>query len=470
MSFRKNAAILGIGFDDGQFSAVLVDGPVHRRAQGTLAVDPLTDDPALVAQELREQLAPLGRLPRRVVVCLPLNRVLTTAVDVPEMPADLVAGFLRLQAETEFLLPPAGMVFGSSGPGSEAAGPATLMAMALEPYDNLRRTLRLLGWKRPVVTVVPVPLAPRPAETGGVGASLLVGPRWVDLVVCGQTGIALLRRLAGAVPDSQWPQADIAAVAGELRLSLGQLPSGLRARLGRVAIVGSPEPVRKLQAQLCASSVGGLEYDCQEMAPDTTVLARAVDLASGQVRNQELALTLAPLPATSQRRVWMRWNRRQLTWAAAGVLLAIGLVAALGLRQQRQLHHLQSAWAAMEPRAQAVRQILGEVKAREPWLSDQPLSLDILRAVTLAFPERGTVWTTRLEIKERTKVGVSGKALNREAWLQVLDQLRQNPGVRDLRVSQAREPADGKAPMTFALSFTWRTPSSKRDAALEVTP
>ena len=366
------------------------------------------------------------------------------------------------------MLPPADMAFGASLGGDGTAERATVMAVPLAQYSNLRRALRLVGWRHAEVTVLPVALAGPGDEAEHIRASLLVGPRWVDFVVCRDRSIVLLRRLAGTVPGAPRPEPDLAAVSGELRLSLGQLPEAVRRQLRRIAIIGSRDPARKLHAELSSTAPAGVRLELQEMDGETTLLAHVADRAAYQARNGKLALTLAPITVAAKPH-GIRWSRRQLAWGAGLVLLLGGTLVGLGLRQQRQLNRLQASWHAMEPRTQTVREILAQAKARAPWLSDEPLSLDILRAVTLAFPEHGTIWTTRVQTKGRTEVTVSGKALNREAWLQVLEALRQSPGVRDLRVSQLREASDGKAPMSFALSFTWHTPPTN-SATPEVTP
>jgi hypothetical protein len=142
------------------------------------------------------------------------------------------------------------------------------------------------------------------------------------------------------------------------------------------------------------------------------------------------------------------------------VLLLLGLV----LHQRWQLSRARAQWAAIGPRVEAVREIMNYAKAHGAWFNDQPETLDLLRAVTLAFPEHGGVWVTRVELRDRRSAVIAGKATSREAWLQTLDAVRQTAGIRDLRVSQARAANDGKSPMTFTLSFTWQptAPASQR--------
>ncbi len=458
MSMSKSTAIVAICLDEGQFGAVLLNGGSPRQVQGPLSMDPLADEPALVAQELREQLAPLGRLPRQVVVALPLNRIMTTSIDIPAIADELVSDFLHLQAEQAFMLAPADMAFGASR--ARGSDRALLMALPMAHYLNLCRALRLMGWKRPIVTALPVTLAGG-GEVGKLHASLLIGARWIDWLVCREEAIIQLRRVAGAMPDATRPQPEVAAVPGELRLSLGQLPAAVRRQLDQIVIVGARDAAARLRDDLRGVGPAGIEFTIEEAGRDGSLLTHAAEHAGRLARMGALALTLAPIPSAIKPRAWGHWNRRQLSWTAAILLLlAVGVAAQL-LYQRRQLNALERSWRSMAPRTQVVRDILDEARAREAWLSDDPLTLDILRTVTMAFPEQGSVWTTRVEMRGRRQVSISGKALNREPWLKMLEDLRRSPGVTELRVSQARDGGDSRTPMTFALSFIWQRPAAE---------
>jgi hypothetical protein len=463
MRFGRRSAVLALAFEDGQLTAVLANGAATP-VVASFAVDPLLDDPPLVGQELRDCLQPLGRLPRRAVVGLPLNRLMVTTVAVPALPDEALAGFLRIQAEREFLLAPEDLAMGVSlstqGDGGRSA---LLVALPVRHYANLLRALRLAGLRALAV----VPTLTALADERLAEARLVLGARSCDLLVTAGGGLVLLRRIAGADSDALPQGADLEVLPGEVRISLRQLPAGTRAELKVLAVTGS--------AAASAAAVLALqeEADADPWRPQAEVLGTSpalrccARLAALAVGGERLPLALLPIPVPRLHPWLWGWRPRQLA-AAAGVLLAL-LLAVLGavLRQRWQLAATQAQWSAMETRVEAIRTLMDDAAAHAAWLSDQPESLDVLRAVTLAFPERGTVWATRLELKDRRQVTLAGKATSREAWFQTLAALRQTPSVREVRVSQARSAADGKSPMTFTLSFTWQPPRAVRPVAEE---
>jgi len=470
---RNIASRLAIVIDGNHCGAGFGSGAAWQYVHRALAVEPLCADPSLVAQELRELLAPLAPLPRRLCLGLPLDRLLCLSVDLPpEMPAEMIQSYLQLQAEQQLLLSPAEMAFVASLSTTSAAAcrRATLLALPLPQFENLRRAARLLGFKQVQITALTLPLALAGATAGdGADATLLAGPRWIDFVVSNGQAVALLRRVAGAATGPR-PQPDFAAVGGELRLSLGQLPADVRQQLQQIRIIGSNDAVHSVQTQLLGSRFAGIDGVGAPLPPEQSVLQHAVMAMVEAGAASIAALALAPIEQASTRHRWRQLQRRQLLSIAAVLLLAGVVGVVLLLQQHRKLHNLQASWAQVQPRAAAVRTILAELKQQEPWLNDHPLHLDIFKTVTQAFPEAADVWTTRLEIRDRLHVSLVGNARSREAWLKMLDDLRQRPGVHDLRVLQARESADGKSPMTFSLSFAWRPPPVPLRQSLEVTP
>jgi hypothetical protein len=77
--------------------------------------------------------------------------------------------------------------------------------------------------------------------------------------------------------------------------------------------------------------------------------------------------------------------------------------------------------------------------------------LRILRRLTEAFPEEGSVSLKTLEIRDTSEVTCSGVARDNQAWLKLLDQLREAPQITEVNVQNVR----GKAPLQFSLIFRW---------------
>lgn len=420
---------------------------VHTR----LAVDPLTGDTALAARELSTALEPLGPRPRGALVCLPLDRLLTTTVDVPAMTADLVPGFMRLQAERVFNLPPAQLWLGwSPVPATGAARRAVLTGIPAAAVAHLRQMLRPLGIRQ--FQIVPTALAVAgkrpPAEL-----LLLATADTVDLVASGADGVALLRRLAGPAADTHPPQPNFQTLRRELRISLGQLPDPTAARVRLLAPAGVLEGLAE-----AVSSVLPAGTPCAAVATDDLLDALAPDCQEALTAGQPVPWALRP-GVPDHRFAWVRqFSRRQVLAAVAVALLTVLTPPLLFLYQSLVLHGLRAECARLEPRAAAVRAVVADFRSQQAWWTDEAETLELLRAITLAFPETGSVNASRLEIRDRRQVVLSGVAVSRSAWLQVLERLRQTPGVDSLRVAQAREAGDGRSQLSFIVSFVWQPP------------
>lgn len=461
MAWTRPSPLLIMVYDKTSLTALRVNGDLAPLSV-PLAVNPLTDDPQVVAQEWRERLRPLGRLPRRVVVGLPLSRVLACTVAVPALPEAEVEAYLRLQAEREFLLPPEDLRLGLAATASAGGGGlAVLAALAGRSFDNLERSLRLAGFRQ--ITLMPAAAA---AVGDGTSLRLIMADDGADLVGSLDGHIVFLRRLAAGSGDPAAAGAALPALLGDLRISLRQLPEALRAAAPAVEVVGHAEAVDGLAAALRQAGVFGT-WAVQARAASPSVAGMlCAQMAQGLGRGRSASLALSPLPSARASGGLSRWRRPLVTAAALVVALAL-VAAALLVRQSRQRSRLQSEWQRLSPRVETVRSLIDLARSRQPWLGDEAVTLDLLRAITLAFPERGTVWTTRLEISGRSEVLLAGQASDRDAWLTTLTALRQTAGVRDLRVTQAREAAAGQAPVAFAVSFTWSRPVAGRAVAEE---
>jgi hypothetical protein len=459
MNFSRRSAVLILLFDDGQVTALVANGE-STPLVAPIAVDPLLGDPALVGQELRERLRPLGRrLPRRVIVGIGLGRLMATAVDVPTMPDEAMDGFLRIQAEREFLLPPEELALAVSlSTYADGGRSALLVALPARQYANLQRALHLAGLSSCAVLPTIVGLAdPRLPE-----ARLVLSARACDLLVTAGGGIVLLRRLLTAEAGGLAEQGALDVLPGEVRISLRQLAASVRGELRGLAVTGTLAALAAVVPVLESEADGDPWQPLAEPAPAGPEARCCERLASLAVSGLRLPLTLAPLPAPRLRSWSRHWRPRQLVTAGAALAVVVLALAGLVLHQRWALATVREQWAVMGPRTEAVRRVVTYARSHGAWFSERPESLDVLRALTLAFPETGGVWATRVEIKERRHVTVAGKAAGREDWLRTLEALRLVPGVRDLRVSQARVAGDAKSPLTFALRFTWQPTAGSR--------
>jgi len=78
-------------------------------------------------------------------------------------------------------------------------------------------------------------------------------------------------------------------------------------------------------------------------------------------------------------------------------------------------------------------------------------SLTVLRQLTQAFPEDGSVTAKTIEIREEAAVRCTGTASDQAALLRVVDKLRAASHVNDPHVDLI----SGKPPMQFTFDFHW---------------
>src|SRR4051812_18219131 len=103
---RHFSSLLGLTLEGTRLEGVVVrkkDGlEASESFSVSLTLDPLTAAPDLVGQEIRNHLDAAEIRERNCVVGIPLKWVLTTKVEVPELPEADIPGFLQIEAERGF--------------------------------------------------------------------------------------------------------------------------------------------------------------------------------------------------------------------------------------------------------------------------------------------------------------------------------------------------------------------------------
>jgi hypothetical protein len=90
-------------------------------------------------------------------------------------------------------------------------------------------------------------------------------------------------------------------------------------------------------------------------------------------------------------------------------------------------------------------------KRFRPWFDESARSLSVLKRLTEAFPEDGSVSAKTVEIREPATITCTGTARDRQALLKLLDKLRAAHEVADVKVEQMR----GRSPLEFTFNFRW---------------
>jgi len=466
---QRPVSLLGLSLDGNR-----LEGLVLRRANGALTIrktfyaslslDPLTNDAELVGREIRNHLQQAGIRERRCAVSVPLNWALTLQTKVPDLPEADIRSFLQLEAERGFPYAPDALLIARSCYRSPAGEQhATQVAI---PKDHLVRLEKALNAARlkPVTFGLGIAELQAPDQESSAGVlALVIGESSVALEVCCGGGVAALRTLEGALETQGGPKRPYAdVVARECRITLGQLPADLRQAIQRLRVFGRGDLARQLveeirprvesmglKVELVTGYPAG-EFGVQ-LPADATV-SPALSAAARHLVGRRSGFEFLPPKITRWQQLNTRYASRKVIWAGAAAASLALLVAGAFLVQQWRLWRLESQWGKVQATVRELEDLQGKIRQFRPWDDHSLRGLTILRRLTEAFPEDGTVTARLLEIRDLSSVTCSGIARDNQALLKTLERLRSVPGIPDVNLGATR----GQSPaiqFTFTFNF-----------------
>ncbi len=469
LSRKGGSSILGLTFDGGRLEGVVV-----RRTNGSvqiqqsfstvLSLDPLTNDPVLVGREIRNHLDAAGVRERRCVVGLPLQWALTTHTKIPDIPEPDVGSFLQIEAERGFPCDVNTLMRAASrsklGTGERHA---TLIGIPRSHVERLEQVLRAAQLKPASFSLGLAALQPPEAEVSNGVLVLGIGESQVGLQLTAGGGIAALRTLEGVIETEggkKQLRADV--LARETRITLAQLPPELRASVHAVRIFGPRELAQQLADEIelrlealdldvqVVSSYSPAEFKVEVPAgnPVKAAFSLAAQYVGGQPSSLEfLPPHVTPLQEFAAKYSGGKWQQAGLA-AAAVVLLAGGAF----LVQQIQIWRLQAQWSKLEKPVGQLKALNAKINQYRPFYDESIRGLNILRALTEAFPEDGSVTAKTIEIRDLTTVTCTGTARDHRELMKILERLRTLPQTQQVNLGPSR----GQPPaMQFTFTLVW---------------
>jgi hypothetical protein len=462
------ATLLGLAFDGNK-----LDGAVLRRANGaltplqtfsvTLALDPLTAAPELVGREIRNQLDTAGVRVRDCIVGVPLKWVLTAHTELPALPDADAASLLEMEAERGFSSDVATLqVTGSRTPLAADkkyvlfAGIPNTQIVALESVLAAAK-LKPISFALGITALQ----SPGNEKTGGALA-LVVGENNVGLQISCGGGVAALRALDGTVENENGRRSlRTDAILREARVTLGQLPTELRDQMKRIRVFGPRELAQPLvdELELRFEPLGFkvelvtayLPSEFSATLPLGLAVSAPFSLAARALTEGAPPLEfLPPKPSVVEQLVKKYSSGRLGTAGAVGGAVA-AIVILFFLFQQYQLLRLRSQWASIQNHVGQLQAVQDNIRQFRPWYDTSFRALTILKQVTVAFPEDGSVTAKTIEIHDGTTVNCSGTARDNQALIAMQSKLQALPGVSNFHWGQVR----GKAPMQFSVEFQY---------------
>lgn len=465
---RTPSTLLGLALDGSRLEAVLV-----RRTNGSmqvlktftaqLALNPVNGAPDLVGREIRNHLDQAGIRERRCTLCLPLGWALTASAAIPEIPEEDIPSFLEIEAERGFPYSPDALAMATSRCRPPSGGQhAMIIAAPRHPLEQLDAALRAAQLRPLSFSFGPMALQDPARDASHGVVAVIPGENAVDLQITCHGGIVALRSIEDAVEtEGVQRRLDAAALARELRVTLGQLPEPLRAPLRVLRVLGSSDAARRLAQDLVARVAPlGLTVEpvrayasdeFRSKPPADTPISAAFSIAARRLTGAAGPFEFLPPRISALQQLIARFSSRRLGWVGGALGAAAAVILGAILYQQWELSQLRGRWDAMAPEVTQLEEMQGLIRRYRPWFDESFRSLSILRRVTEAFPETGTVTARTIEIRDSSAVTCSGTARDNQSFLRMLDQLRASREVGNVKVDQLR----GKAPLQFTLNFQW---------------
>jgi hypothetical protein len=466
-SRRALSSVLGLSLEGSR-----LEGAVLRRTNGslqvqqtfavTLSLDPLTADPELVGREIKNHLDAAEIRERHSVVSLPLKWALTTNVDIPDMPEEAVSEFLQIEAERGFHADVETLHFATSrirfGSGKRQAFLAAVPRSHLQTLETVLAAAKLKAVSFVLgITALEAPVAEKPA---GI-AALAIGETHIALEITGGGGVAALRALEGTLEtEGSKRRLHSDVVAREVRITLGQLPAELRDTIKHVRIYGPRDLAQQLADELDLKLEPlGLKTEVVNryapnqlgaQLPSDTPVTIPISVSAQRLTGRPPVFELLPPRVSAWKQYATRYASGKLRTAgiAAGILVLI-LIATFGV-QEYQLTRKQSEWNSMAAKKKELDGINEQIHRFRPFYDDSVRALTILKRMTTAFPEDGSVSAKTIEIRDLSAVTCTGTTRDRQGVLKVFDGLRSD--VRNLKLESIR---GTKPPLQFTFDFQW---------------
>ncbi len=461
---RHPSSLLGLALDGGKLEAVVLrrsNGSllVSNRISAALALDPLTADADLVGREILNHLEAAGIRERRCVVALPLKWALVAHTQIPKIdPAD-VPGFLEIEAERGFPTDVATLQLATSRMVSKAGTEhVTFVGIPRNHLERLEKVLRAAKLRPLRFSLGITSLEPSENSVSDGVMAMAVEESQVALQINAAGGVAALRALEGVIDrdGDRVQHGDL--IAREARITLGQLPDDLRESVKTIRIYGPRQQAERLAAEIRPRfESAGMKVELVhaytrdsfgKMLPSDTAVSGVFSLAARHLVGRGDVFEFLPPKVSAWQRATARYAPGKLRKAAAvGIVLLVGVGGVFGY-QQYQLNSLRMQWKSMEPQVKQLSGISEQINRFRPWFDTDFKCLSLLRQLTVAFPEDGSVTAKTVEIRDMKTVICTGTADSHLALNRAMRNLQTNDNLA-VMPWQTR----GKSPIQFSVEY-----------------
>ena len=140
---------------------------------------------------------------------------------------------------------------------------------------------------------------------------------------------------------------------------------------------------------------------------------------------------------------------------AAIILILCGIYINDWRKDYQQLNKIRSRYDLISVSAAEATEISNRISQTKEWFSTKPVYLNILKELTFAFPEEGSIWLTSLASDRKMNNVITGYAVEEKIVLDVLDEIKKNPKFKDIRIVYIRKSGQTDNTAAFAFNFKY---------------
>jgi hypothetical protein len=148
------------------------------------------------------------------------------------------------------------------------------------------------------------------------------------------------------------------------------------------------------------------------------------------------------------------WSR--IAIGVATIFLLLGIYFYGWYADSKAIGRYQQNLDAMSENVPAAKKMIEQIGYAKQWFSHEPVHLENLRELTLAFPPNSNIWLTSLAVDPSLNQVITGRATSEDAILDVVDKLKANPLFKDIKLLYIRKMGANTTVMTFAINFNCR--------------
>lgn len=378
----------------------------------------------------------------RAVVGVPARWLIAHERELPPSDEQAAGAILRLAAERLRSGDGQEMVFDYAG-RSDPSQPsrALIIGMLRQRVADVRRLLDAAGLTLSSLGASSLAVA---SENG---AMLMISRQGVELVCRDDGSPRAIRPLSAGSMNGHGP-ASVAPLAAELRRSLVLAPTAGTESISLLDGVGlSPTQVDELSQRI------GRPLARVGRGTGAEPYAVAIALARAGSRPQTLGIDFINSRLAEQ--VKSRWDRQTVWGIAIAASLILGIAALWYDVRQREAGaaDLDRQLAAIAGDLKAAEGNIDRIDYGRGYFDRRPPMMECLREVTMAFRGDSNIWATSFSARDNRKAQLIGKATDQRSVLSLLDRLKRNTRLTEVKLADLRDGTGRTREVTFSLSF-----------------